>query len=139
MDLAEFVLKHAERGNCTCGRCIDAPANPKQPGGHTINLSFFKVAAKENPDKDEMLDLVKKEFPQWLNGAEHSYLEVGGDMGDQGLAIMTIGLGHLLGIWECLCPETIMPFLPPKMKQQMAERGLVCLRAKGDHNAGTKG
>ena len=130
MTLTEFVMKHAERGDCTCGRCADAPANPKQPGGHTIDLSFFKVATKDNPDKDEMLNLVKKEFPNWLNGTEHGYLEVGGDMGDQGIALMTIGLGHLLGIWTCLCPETMMPFLPADLKVKMAERGLVCLQSK---------
>jgi hypothetical protein len=132
MKLHEFVEKHAERGACCCGQCVDAPKDPKkqQPAGHTINLTFFKVAKKGNPHKNEMLALVKQEFPHWLDGKEHSYLEVGADVGDQGIALMTIGLGHLLGLWHCLCPETMTPFLPDEMKQMMAGKGLVCLQEK---------
>ena len=140
--LAEFVEKHTEVGACCCGKCIDAPPSPEkhQPCGHTLDhtldLTFFKVAAKDNPSKDEMLALVKKEHPDWLDGVEHSYMEIGVDMLDQGMALKTIGLGALLGVWECMCPETMMPHLSPEIKKTMAGRGLVCLKARkqGDSN-----
>ena len=132
MELVKYVQEHAVRGECTCGRCIDAPKNPEQlqPIGHTVDLTFFEVAAKD-ADKDTFLNLVKEEFPHYLDGKEHNYLEVGADLGDQGIALMAIGLGHLLGVWDALCPNTIMPFLSKELKMEMAGMGLVALRAKG--------
>lgn len=127
--LRQYVLDHAERGACTCGKCFDAPANPEgiQPVGHTVNLSFFEVAAKGG-SKEEFLSLVQKEHPAFLDGKEHSYIEVGGEMGDQGLALMTIGLGHLLGAWRALTPDTLMPFLPQDLKMKMAGSGMISLQ-----------
>ena len=131
MNLHEYVLANTTRGACTCGKCADAPDNPKgkQPIGHTVNLTFFKVAATGG-DKEEFLSLVRCEHPEWLDGKEHSYFTVGADVGDQGLALMTIGLGHLLGAWEALSPDTMLAFLPEALKQQMAGQGLVSLRYK---------
>ncbi|MEW6613913.1 MAG: hypothetical protein AB1401_00355 [Thermodesulfobacteriota bacterium] len=130
MKLYDYVSAYAERGACTCGRCYDAPENPEetQPDGHTVDLTFFKVAAKGG-DKDTFLSLVRAEHPGWLDGKEHSYIHVGAEMGDQGIALMTIGLGHLLGAWKALSPDTMMPFLPSDLKQQMAGRGMVSLQS----------
>jgi hypothetical protein len=129
MSLADYVLAHTKRGACTCGKCFDAPYNPeeKQPNGHTVNLTFFKVVAVGG-SKDEFLSLVQQEYPKWLDGKEHGYLEIGGDMGDQGIALMTIGLGDLLGVWKALTPDTITPFLPEDLKLNMAGQGLVSLQ-----------
>jgi len=130
MKLCDYVLTHTKRGACTCGKCFDAPENPKQnqPDGHTVNLTFFKIAA-ESANKDEFLFLVQKEHPEWLDGEEHSYFQIGADMGDQGIALMTIGLGHLLGVWKALSPDTLMPSLPEDLKLQMAGAGMVSLQA----------
>lgn len=129
MNLADYVLAHTIRGACTCGKCFDAPDHPekKQPDGHTVNLTFFKVASKGG-DKEEFLALVQKEHSGWLDGKEHNYLQVGGDMGDQGIALMTIGLGHLLCAWKALTPDILMPFLPEDLKQKMAGQGMVSLQ-----------
>jgi hypothetical protein len=131
MNLAEYVAKHAVRGACMCGKCIDAPvnANEKQPAGHTVDLTFFKVAASGG-DKEAFLAKVREEYPQWLDGKEHGYMEMGSDMGDQGIALMTIGLGHLLGVWKALAPETLMPFLPGEMKKKMAGAGYVACQVQ---------
>jgi hypothetical protein len=128
--LAEYVMANAVRGDCTCGKCIDAPANPQQPNGHTVDMTFFKVAAKEGADAQSLRALVEAEFPHWLDGAEHNYLQVGADIGDQGIAIMCIGLGHLLGLWQALTPETVVPFLPADLKQQMAGQGFITLQVR---------
>jgi len=130
MNLATYVQEHAVRGACTCGACIDAPPNPdsQQPDGHTVNLTFFEVAA-EAGNPEEFLSLVREEHPGWLDGAEHNYLDVGAEMGDQDLALMTIGLGHLLGVWKALSPDTIMPEMPDDLKTQMAGMGMVALQA----------
>lgn len=129
--LNEYVRKHCERGSCICGKCFDAPENPEklQPNGHTVDLMFFKVRALEKPDKNKFMDMVKAEYPQWLDGKEHSYLEIGGDVGDQGLALMTMGLGKILEAWELLTPNSTMPFLPEELKQQMASQGMITIKA----------
>ena len=131
MKLQDYVIEHAEGGACTCGKCCDAPDTPeqKQPDGHTVNLTFFKVA-NHGGDKDTFLSLVKSEYPDWLDGKEHNYLEVGAEMGDQGLALMTIGLGHLLGAWRALSPDTMFgSLIPDDLKQQMAGSGMVSLQS----------
>ena len=80
MDLVDYVIKHVERGPCLCGECLDAVKNPgsKQPKGHTADLTFFKVRKVNNPDLKEFRKLVEEEFPHWLDGKEHTYLETGG-------------------------------------------------------------
>jgi len=132
MKLSDCVREFAIRGACTCGKCIDAPANPEkhQPDGHTIDITFFKVAAKEEANAEIFRSLVEQEFPNWLDGKEHNYLQCGADIGDQGICLMAFGLGHLLGAWKCYCPETMMPFLPVDLKQQMAGMGMISINAK---------
>lgn len=132
MKLANYVAEFAVRGVCMCGKCIDALSQPedKQPNGHTIDLTFFKVAAKEEANAEYFLSLVKQEFPHWLDGVEHSYLECGADIGDQGICLMAFGLGHLLGVWKCYCPETMMPFLADDLKKQMAGSGMITINAQ---------
>ena len=132
MDLIDYVTKHTERGPCQCRKCFDAVKDPesKQPEGHTADLTFFKVRKVNNPDPEEFRKLVEEELPHWLDGKEHSYLETGGDIGDQGLALMAMGLGGILGIWELLTPNSMVPFLDEGMKMEMAGTGYVTIRAE---------
>jgi len=136
MTLYEFVLDHAIRGVCQCGQCIDAPPNPEklQPIGHTADLIFFKVALKKVITEEEMkttfLELIKKEQPHWLDGKEHNYLEMGANIGDQGVAMMAMGMGNLLGVWDLLTPESVLPGIPDHLKMMMAGRGLISITTK---------
>ena len=132
MDLGDYVIKHIERGPCQCRKCFDAVKNPesKQPKGHTADLTFFKVRKTNSPDAEEFRKLVDEEFPHWLDGKEHSYLETGADIGDQGLALMAMGLGELLGIWELLTPNSMVPFLDKDMRMKIAGAGYISLKAK---------
>ena len=131
MTLNEYVMRHTVRGACACGKCVDAIENPQvhQPTGRTANLTFFEVANIDGV-KEEFLTLVRNEHPNWLDGEEHNYIAVGAEIGDQSLALMTIGLGHLLGVWEALSPDTIMPFLDKETKNMMAQQGMVALKAR---------
>lgn len=128
MKLYEYVIDKASRGACTCGLCIDAVDNPEehQPDGHTIDMVFFKVAKKDNASKEDFLSLVETEFPHWLDGEEHNYIQMGAEIGDQGIAIMTIALGHLLGTWQALTPA-LLP-LPKELQKQMAGLGLLSMK-----------
>ena len=129
MTLAEYVGQKARRGACICGRCIDAPPNPKkrQPRGHTADMVFFKIAARDSPKKDEFIDLVTTEFSHWLDGEEHSYLEIAADMGDQGIALMTMGLGSLLGAWDLFTPKILTD--DADLIQMLAGQGLITIKA----------
>lgn len=130
--LIDYVLKHTVRGECQCGRCI---AEPEKFQGvlstdHTVNLTFFKVTCTQDSKREDFLALVKEEYPVLLDGAEHSYMQVGAEMGDQGIALCLIGLGNLLNVWLALTPDTLMPFLPEETKMQMAGCGMVSLMFK---------
>lgn len=128
MRLHEYVQRHVTRGACTCGKCFDAPDNPetKQPEGHTADMIFFKVAKSSEANTETFKNLVIEEFPHWLDGKEHSYLEMGADIGDQGIALMAMGLGLLLNTWKLLTPR-MLP-IPEELVQQMAGRGLITIQ-----------
>ena len=130
--LADYVATFATRGACTCGKCIDAPPNPEQhqPDGHTIDVHFFKVTVEEGAKAEDFKNFVQQDFPHWLDGEEHNYLECGADIGNQGLALMAFGLGHLLGVWELLSPDILMPFLPEDIRKQMAGMGMITINTK---------
>lgn len=135
MTLADYILTHTERGECTCGRCQPVPADPgPKTNRHTADLIFFKVCTKNNPTADELRALVTAHQGEYgpcdlFDGKEHSYLEIGGFVGDQGVALMLMGLGSLLGLWQLLTPNTIMPYLPEETKMHMAGVGLITILA----------
>jgi len=130
--LSEYVKAFATKGACTCGKCLDAFASPEQqqPIRHTVDVHFFKVAAKDGAKAEDFKHLVQQDFPHWLDGKEHNYLECGADIGDQGLALMAFGLGHLLGVWELLSPDILMPFLPEDIRKQMAGMGMIAINTE---------
>lgn len=134
-DLVQFVIDHAERGTCRCGLCCDHPGKDKQPEGHTVDMVFFEVSAKADPDAAELHRLIedntKGEFGDLnpFDGSEHSYIEVGGWIGDQGLALMLMGLGALLNLWPIMTPK-MLPDLPDDLVQLMAGRGIITIMPK---------
>ncbi len=124
MKLWQYVREHTNRGECKCGRCIDAALDPKQPYGHTADLVFFEVSKTEDADVDTFANLVEAEFPHWLDGNEHSYMQMGGEIGDQGMALQTMGLGALLGLWTLITPPTD----DDDLRMQMAGMGFVAVK-----------
>ena len=131
MTLVEYVKEHAIRGACTCGLCADAPPNPEkhQPENHTADVVFFKVAKANEPDADTFRSLVESEHPHWLDGEEHGYIEMGAEMDDQGVALVTMALGSLLGVWELLTPKNLLPSLPEDQQMKLAGLGMVTIKA----------
>jgi hypothetical protein len=137
-DVIEYVTAHADRGPCRCGRCSGPPdPEDKQPAGHTVNLVFFEVSAKDNPDAETFRQLVieNKEGAytdvDLFDGREHNYIELGGWIGDQGLAMMLMGLGTNLGLWKLLSPYTILgEDTPVALAMQAAGQGLLAIQAE---------
>ena len=149
-ELIDYIKAHADRGACQCGKCfvivdgVDGEPdlavikNPEkhQPIGHTADMIFFKVGNGVVPAKaDDLRKLViahKGEFNDvnLFDGKEHNYLELGGWIGDQGLALTLMGLGALLGLWRLHTPKTLLgDDVDPGMAMQMAGSGLVTISA----------
>lgn len=126
--LAKYVRNHAVRGTCKCGKCIDHPGTDSQPSGHTVDLVFFKVA-NDGGDAEQLRSLVvaakQGEFcnVDLFDGKKHGYMELGGWLGDQGLAMMLMGLGSILGLWRLVTPK--MLGMPDDMAMQAAGAGLL--------------
>ncbi len=133
--LLEFIKQHSIRGECTCGKCIDG--GTKQPEGHTADLIFFKVAAVNEPNAEELKRLIQSnkegdfENVDLFDGKEHGYIELGAWIGDQGMALVLMGLGNLLGLWNLLTPRTILGnSVPDDMINKMAGQGYLTIQAK---------
>lgn len=131
--LVEYVHACAIRGACTCGRCCDSGPEPEkhQPNGHTADVYFFQVAATQDADADTLCRLIgehKGTFNECdpLDRCEHSYIELGGWIGDQSLALMLMGLGTVLGLWRMLTPK-MLPGLDKGLMDQMAGQGMVSI------------
>lgn len=132
--LGEWVRNATVRG--------DAP----EPAGHTADLVFFKVAlAGAGVTPDEFLELSRSHEGEFgpcdpFDGQEHGFIELGGWLGDQGLALQYMGLGALLGVFELLTPRTMLG-LPDgdPLALRMAGAGYVTVKARSRprHAAGT--
>lgn len=143
-DVADFVMKHSERGTCRCGRCADHPGGDSQPTVHTFDMVFFEVCAANDPSADEFRSLITAStegdfcrLDPW-DGQEHSYMEVGGWIGDQGLAMQFMALGHLLGLWKVFTPR-MLPGIPDDLAMQMAGSGLLSIMPLPTHAMASDG
>lgn len=132
-DLAKYVQQHANRGTCRCGKCADHPGTDQQPDGHTADVVFFQVSS-QGAEPERLRSLVAAAHKghygdvDCLDGQEHSYLELGGWIGDQGLALKLMGLGSVLGLWQLLTPK-MLPGLSPELEMHMAQSGMVTIQA----------
>lgn len=136
-NLISYIEKHVNRGDCVCGQCIDHNDAPKQSAGHTADVCFFKVSAKDAPVADDLSALIRSHRGEFcevdlLDGKEHSYLELGGWIGDQGAALMLMGLGELLGLWKLLTPRSVLgATVDDDLVMQMAGAGFITIKAAG--------
>lgn len=137
--LGDFVRAFSDRGECMCGVCIDRGDKP-DPTGHVADLVLFKVAAQGEPDAQEFVRLTSEHQGEFcevnpFDGKEHGYIELGGWIGDQGLALQYMGLGVLLGVFKLLTPDTVLPgVLDDEMRMQLARSGYVTVTAATIHN-----
>jgi hypothetical protein len=127
MTLHNYINNHTNREECQCEKSIDKP-------DHTIDIFFFKIVAINNPKKEELIDLIKQHEGihcecDPLDGKEHSYIELGGWIGDQGLALCFMGLCTLLGITNLLTPK-ILGLNNPELENQMAGAGFITIKSK---------
>lgn len=147
-NLAKYVIEHCARGACTCGRCIDAPAEKFQPDGHTADVQFFKVVLKNGSLTDADKEIMKKDFIQLIknhrgvykdinlfSGDEYNFVEIGGWIGDQSLALMLMGMGELLGIWKVTTPDRIAHEYSEDTRRMLAEAGFILIKYNEHYRA----
>ena len=66
-----------------------------------------------------------------FDGEEHNYIELGGWIGDQGLALLTMALGDMLGVWTLMTPTSMLGEIVPKdLRMNMASSGMVSIKAE---------
>lgn len=105
------------------------------PEDADADVIFFGVRKTPDATAEALKEFIyshKGEFCEVnpLDGKEHGYIELGGWVGDQGDALLLIGLGAALGIWKLLTPKTIMgDFCPPDIVHKMAGMGMVSVQA----------
>lgn len=98
------------------------------------DMIFFGVKKSIEAKKEELIELIKShkgDFCEidFFDKSEHNYLQVGGWIGDQGLALMLMGLGASLGIWKLLTPKTILgKFIDDEMCNKMAGMGMISVQ-----------
>jgi len=106
-ELIQYIRKHTSRGECQCGRCADKGPDRPAPK-HSVNVHFFWVSAVGEPTKEELRALLERGYPNFERlQAGPCYIEIGGEIGDQQLALLLIGLGGLGGLWQVIIPETV--------------------------------
>lgn len=147
MQLVDYVMRHAKRGACLCGRCVDAGPEPEKRQPHGINVGFFQVArvhaeGEAAPTKEEFLRLTSQHRGEFVeavdpnDGKVHDYIELGAWIGDQGLAMMYMGLGALLGAFDlAVIPDRgpICGKIPEPLKALFSQVGW--LAQDGGHGA----
>ena len=136
--LGKYVMEHIERGECKCGRCIDRGTKP-DPLAHTADMIFFLAAKRGEPTVEEFERLTREHRGEFtdcdpLDGEEHGYLELGGWIGDQGMALQYMALGSLLGIFDLLTPRSVLgkslTGIDEKFALEMAGLGYVTVKRR---------
>ena len=139
MTIQDFVLNYTARGECRCGKCIDNMPGATPLGPHTIDMVFFQVAASLDVSEalvEQFKTLSHENKSVYVDvdpfdGKEHSYIELGAWIGDQGLAMQYMALGVALGLFVLMTPYTMLHL--PKgdpLAMQMAGAGFVAVQRK---------
>ncbi|MEK7452769.1 MAG: hypothetical protein AAB614_00890 [Patescibacteria group bacterium] len=97
-------------------------------GIEKVDLHFIVVGvdkAKAEHYKDELIAILKTyPQPERLAGGP-SYIEVGSEIGDQGVAFQLFALGKVLGLWDIITPEKFG--LTGSEANEMASMGFVMI------------
>lgn len=141
-ELRQYIFNHVARSACRCGKCVTN--GPESLPGHTCDMVFFQVSAVDDPDPAELERLIRANVRgnhcdvDLFDGNEHGYQELGGWIGDQGLALVLMGLGDLLGLWKCLTPLNMLPGIDKELAMQMAGAGYLTIKHDKVTNGGTR-
>jgi hypothetical protein len=134
VDLLTFILSHTDKGDCQCPDCLasDTYRRPDPSGG--VDLVFFKVGLLGEVSAADFISYARAHAERHaleldpFDGEEHSFIELGGWLGDQQAALRFIGMGAALGLFEVLTPYDFVPGADAALANQLASRGYVTAR-----------
>jgi hypothetical protein len=97
-----------------------------------MDMIYFKVAMRNDPERDEFIKLIKIHKGihyecNLLNGKEYNYIDLGGWLGSQGIALQFMALGTLLGVFDLITPYALGN-LPDNLIKQMAGNGFIIIK-----------
>jgi hypothetical protein len=81
-----------------------------KPDIEKVDLEFLVIGvdrAKAQAHKDELVSILKTYPEPERLASGPSYIEVGGELGDQGAAFMLFALGKALGLWDIITPASM--------------------------------
>lgn len=99
-----------------------------------VDMVFFKVEILGSPGLIALQDLVRSHQGEFgpcnvLDGEEHGYMELGGWVGDQGLALRMMALGQVLGLWKVHTPRSMFGNVLDEDKlMNMAGMGMISVK-----------
>jgi hypothetical protein len=122
--LLDYIEDHTERGACRCFACTGKVYATLAPPLHSVDVYFFWVRVRGNPDADTLRELLRLHYPHpvRLEGGP-TYIEMGTALGLQELALRLIALGKLVGLWDVITPAAFGYEGAPA--QELARSGLV--------------
>jgi hypothetical protein len=89
-----------------------------------VDVHFFTVGVSQKaPEYREELATLLREWPGDRLKSGPSYIESGGELGDQQAALCLYGLGEALGFWKVITPALLHVTGP--QADQMAGAGMV--------------
>ena len=101
-------------------------------GEEAVDVVFFKVAMRVKltegelaGSKESVSEMLKAIDYPYMDDKEHTYIEVGGWLGDQEMALRLFALGELLGLWRVITPKTMFGDLNDEQIKELAGKGLV--------------
>lgn len=101
-----------------------------------VDVIFFGFCVEPGTTAEALRAAIAEHKGEWcevnvFDGELHSYIELGGWIGDQGAALRFIGLGAVLGLWKLVTPVTLFgDALEPHMVGNLAGQGYLGLRAE---------
>jgi hypothetical protein len=121
-ELVEYVRKYAQMV-------------PRSDDARGTDVYFFTVTAAPGASGVVLRDLIGKHQGVFgavdlFDGNEHSYIEVGGWVGMQEVALALIGLGTELELWKLLSPRTMLSRkVPADLEERLVGQGYLSLQA----------
>lgn len=117
--LRNYVLSHAVKCTPAEGADVVFFAVKELADATAAGLREVVTAHRSNGDVPDLFD-----------GREHSYIEIGAWLDDQGLALVLMGLGARLGLWTLLTPRNMLTAdASEAQKLELAGQGLVTIIA----------
>lgn len=111
------------------------------------DMIFFGVTARNTATHEGLraaIDGYVAEYPDLgildlFDGKEHGYIEIGAWADDQGVALILMGLGYALGMWDLLTPRSVLRHFDDTpgtgsakdtLVEKMAGMGYITIKAK---------